>query len=245
MVTLLVIVSSQPVPATPSSPRSLRVLCGSALSASASLEFKLSTLNHPSPRPYPAALLPRIDVTLTRVKLKSFVCHSCRKHPGWGRPIHYFLPLSTLPSTPSLQYSFRIISLAESHPLSPIESYLFLKQGVGADSSPLSRFPKRKSSLTSAARMDLSSHAMTERPSGARDLARFVTSLRHYLILSSPAQRLPLAQGGTTELFCVASAARLNRWSRRAKPPAWNPESPAPDSSSAARYSTRASRSRL
>src|SRR5208282_645655 len=53
---------------------------------SCSFNFKSSTINHSS-----LSFLMPIDAKLTRVKDKSFVCHSCKKHPGWGMPILAFL----------------------------------------------------------------------------------------------------------------------------------------------------------
>src|SRR5208282_43782 len=44
--------------------------------------FKLSTFNLSSD----AAFLPRIDAKLTRVNANPFLCHSYKKHRGWGMP---------------------------------------------------------------------------------------------------------------------------------------------------------------
>lgn len=67
---------------------------GSAFSSS---NFELSTVNLPSVTPFPATLanLPQVNENKTTLSLsfatltshatrKSFACHSCKKHPGWG-----------------------------------------------------------------------------------------------------------------------------------------------------------------
>ena len=70
--------------------------------------FKLSTANSPSLSPFPATLtdnsqltensttLSPVPATLTSlVKHKSFICHSYRKHPGWGSVIANFVVAQT------------------------------------------------------------------------------------------------------------------------------------------------------
>src|SRR5208282_870224 len=68
--------------------------------SSSSFNFKLSTFNSASLTPFPATLTSHLQTaeksatlspafaTLTRrVKHKSCVCHSYKKHPGWGMPL--------------------------------------------------------------------------------------------------------------------------------------------------------------
>jgi hypothetical protein len=77
------------------------------------------------------ATLSPVSATLTsRVKPKSCVCHSYRKHRGWGMP-------TFLASVSSSNHDFNsnshgITSFAHPHRLTPIESHLCKKQGVGA-----------------------------------------------------------------------------------------------------------------
>jgi hypothetical protein len=128
MVTFVVLVSRQPVPATPSSLRNLCALCVSALSFSRSCSFnsKLSTVSLSS-LTFP---LTRMDAKLTRVKHKSFICHSYKKHPGWGTPRHFSAPLPICPSLATTNL-FRMIFFARPHPLSPVESYSSQNKGRG------------------------------------------------------------------------------------------------------------------
>src|SRR5690348_13001385 len=50
--------------------------------------------------------LTRIDAKVTRVKLKSFICHSYKKHPGVGVRLYVHFPLCTFnPAPPFLQMS--------------------------------------------------------------------------------------------------------------------------------------------
>jgi hypothetical protein len=114
---------SVPVPSS----SDLRALCVSAFSflpppfnCSTSEPSDLQTTQ--SPRPFP-------DSLATRVKHKSFTCHSYEKQPGWGLPSffksvsHYNPPFTTNPH--------RITSFAYPHPLTPIESHSCKKQGGG------------------------------------------------------------------------------------------------------------------
>jgi len=80
-------------------------LCGVCVSALSSLSClcsgapsgRHSALNFPSLSPFPAILTshlqlaenkttlsPAVATLTSRVKHKSFACHSCKKHPGWG-----------------------------------------------------------------------------------------------------------------------------------------------------------------
>src|SRR5271168_2857744 len=91
--------------------------------------FKLSTVHLSSD----AAFLPRIDAKLTRVKHKSFVCRSYKKHRGWGIPV-CSCSCSSLPITlapVALTNLFRITFFAHPCQLSLIESYSCKKRGVG------------------------------------------------------------------------------------------------------------------
>jgi len=96
----------------------LSALSVSALSSPdvSSFNFKLSTVNFPSLSPFPATLtansqltensatLSPVPATLTsRVKHKSFICHSCKKHPGWGYTLQsnfFVAQISDLPVLP-------------------------------------------------------------------------------------------------------------------------------------------------
>ena len=105
----------------------LRALCVSAFSflpppfnCSTSESSNFQTMQ--SPRPFP-------DTLATRVKHKSFACHSYEKQPGWGLP-SFFKPVSHS-NPPFTANSHRITSFAYPHPLTPIESHSCKKQGGG------------------------------------------------------------------------------------------------------------------
>src|SRR5579859_6858993 len=114
-----------------------------AFSSLSVFHCQLSAVSFPL-SPFPATLTRRpqtiektatlslVFATLTRcVKHNPFVCHSYKKHRGYRIPPSRFSPLATLPSPPALPNPFRITSFADPHPLNPMESYLFKKQGVG------------------------------------------------------------------------------------------------------------------
>ena len=117
MLPCLVNVRRCPLATTSSSPRRLCAFSASAFgyappayhpeygegSAFSSFNFELSTVNLLAVTPFPAALAsaPQITenttalspfaATLTsRVKDKSFVCRSYKKHRGWGRELRFF-----------------------------------------------------------------------------------------------------------------------------------------------------------
>jgi hypothetical protein len=107
----------------------------------------------------PASLSPAFATLTSRVKHKSCVCHSCKKHPGWGVPFSpnlrtikrveaapIFLatrhsplatssvPLNLLKST-RIQASATVASKELAPKLNPLDATLTKKQGEG----PLAR----------------------------------------------------------------------------------------------------------
>ncbi len=136
-------VGRQPVPATQPSLRTPCALCVCALSSSGSFDFKLSALNCSPLSPFPTTLTTRPQIiektatlsllvaTLTRcVKHNPFVCHSYKKHRGWGTPLRLSSQLPICLPFASTN-PFRIKSFADPHPLSPMESNLSKKHGGG------------------------------------------------------------------------------------------------------------------
>ena len=65
---------------------SLLPCCLCSLAAVPATPFSATLTRHSQLTENPAALSPAFATLTRRVKHKSFVCHSCRKHPGWGMP---------------------------------------------------------------------------------------------------------------------------------------------------------------
>ena len=95
-------------------------------------------------------------------------------------PHNYKFPRPTISPTTLLESTLPIpLTSIHSKPLTatrfPLESTL-TKKPRGRGQLSLTRSPTRKSVLTSVARKDLSSHATTERPSGATNISPRATT---------------------------------------------------------------------
>src|SRR5580658_9477371 len=108
-----------------------------------SFNFDPSIVNH-SLTPFPATLtdtpqshenkttLSPAFATLTRfVNPNPFVCHSYKKHRGWGIPVCFSLSLPAALARLALTNPFRITFFAHPYRLSLMKSYSCEKQGVG------------------------------------------------------------------------------------------------------------------